>query len=388
MLALEPAFAGTICQMTPGGSLDGFQTGFYNLAQSFATNILPRVQNIYWLLWALWSGFELAFERLANLRLDKLLIWWFSRLFIAGLIYHIFLSPNFYMGILKFGAMMGSVMGGFAIDPTVNSLFGDYTPSAIMGINNCVSTAINNVHLGTFDFLKALELFFLQIAFLAVTGIAALYVMYMSIKMWLCLFAGFINTMFAGSRWTISWWQAYLGTVIKYALELMFTAALFGTVHTTMLTVVSKLSDANADIVGNYGSYLLALVSVFFLTYLMMTIPKEIASSLGGTFGSNMLEYAGNIVQRGMQHAANAAGITSGGGNSSNTSINTSTGSGMNNVNNTSQALNAFSNTGNKPSSSATSPGEWAKGTANVATKAATGQQWKIAADQIKKAKE
>lgn len=377
LLALcELSYAGNVCSMVPGGQLDQFLQNFYNLAHNFSTNVLPQIQKYYWMLWALWGSYELAIERIAGMKIDRLLQWWFLRLIVAQIIYHIFLTPNFYIGIIKLGAYFTSILGGFSIDATSSTLLGNFTPSAIMGINNCVATAVDNAAktLGTFEVLRPLELIMLQGSFLVITGITAFYVLYLSIKMWLCVFAGFVNTMFAGSRWTIGWWQAYLTSVMKYSLELMFTGALFGAVYQMLNNTVNQLSGANADILTNYSTYILGLVVCGILTALMFVIPKELASNLGAGFTSTIADIAGDI-KRSAQYISSSR---EGGGSNSNGSPPTQ-GGGANPI----PGGSGGQSTSN--SAATTKPSGWAGDAAKTATKAATGRTWEAAADQIKK---
>jgi hypothetical protein len=378
LLALcELSYAGNVCSMVPGGQLDQFLQNFYNIANNFTVNILPRIQKYYWMIWALWGCYELAIERIAGMKIDRLLQWWFLRLIVAQIIYHIFLTPNFYIGIIKLGANFASIMGGFNIDATSSTLLGNFTPSAIMGINNCVATAVDNAGktLGTFEVLRPLELIILQYSFFAITAVAAFYVLYISIKLWLCVFAGFVNTMFAGSRWTIGWWQAYLTSVMSYALELMFTGALFGGVYQMLNNIVGQLSGANADILSNYSVYLLGVAVCGILTALMFVIPKELASRLGAGFTSTISDIAGDI----KRSAAYIASSNNGGGSNSNNSTQSSQGGGTN-------PSQGGSGTQTKSASAATTkPSSWAGDTAKAATKVATGRTWEAAADQIKK---
>jgi hypothetical protein len=324
----------------------------------------------------------MSFDRILGMNIDKLYVWWVYRIFVAYTIQHVFLDPSFYIGIIKFGGELGAKMGGYSVNANSASPLGQFTPSAIMGVNNCIATAIEVAHKGLsdFNFLGALELWMLQMGFFFVTGLAAFYVLYLSIKMWLSMFAGFINAMFAGNGWTVSWWQAYLSTVIKYALELVFVAAMFGMVNKQMGTVVSSLTNAGADITQHYATYILSLFELGFMTYLMMIIPKELASSLGGTFGGKLVEVGGRVVMRGgsmiTQGIGGVANHYKGGGNTS------SSGGG--------DMLKAGGSSGSGgKTSTASSSQDWqkpnpVKTATNVATSAATGQQWKAATDATK----
>ena len=66
-----------------------------------------------------------------------------------------------------------------------------------MGLNDCVAVAIGkaSVNISNLNILANFELFFIQIGFLIISGVAAFYVLYLSIKIWISLFAGFVNAM-------------------------------------------------------------------------------------------------------------------------------------------------------------------------------------------------
>lgn len=313
-LIVGSVFADNVCQMVPGGILDTFQTDFYNQAQSFATKALPTVRNIYWLLFALWAAYEMSFNQVLGMNIQRLYVWWVARLFIAYTIEHIFLDPTFYVGILKFGAQLGSTMGGFHVNPDSGSPLGTFTPSAIMGINDCVATAVGNAYanINPLNVYASIELLIIQLGFLLVSGLAAFYVLYLSIKIWIALFAGFVNAMFAGNEWTVTWWQQYLSTVIKYAFELMIVAAMFGVIYAQLMAFVNQLTGANADIINNYGVYLKTLAEVGFMVFLLFTLPKEISSSMGGSFGGKLTNLAGKLATKASSYAT--AGFSGSGG--------------------------------------------------------------------------
>lgn len=309
------AFAdGYTCQMVPGGALDNFEADFYNQAQRFATNVLPTVTKIYWFLFGIWVLYEMSFDKILGWNIDRLYLWWIARIFVAYLIEHIFLDPTFYVGIIQFGAMLGSKMGGFSIDPNSSAPLGVFTPSAIMSVNKCVAYAIKNANVGVLNILASLELWTIQFGFLIISGIAAFYVMYLSIKIWIALFVGFINAMFAGNSWTVNWWQQYLATVMRYAMELVIVSAMLGVIFNQLMAFVAQLTAANADIIDNYGTYLITLGEMGFMTFLMFTLPQEISRSMGGSFGGKLTDFTSRLIM-----TAGGWGNLSGGGNGGNT---------------------------------------------------------------------
>lgn len=365
------AFAdGSVCQMIPGGTLDNFEADFYNQAQRFSTNILPTVTKIYWLLFGIWVLYEMSFNKILGLSIDNLYVWWIARIFIASLIEHIFLNPNFYVGVIQFGAKLGSQMGGFTVDPSSSSPLGAFTPSAIMGINKCVAYAIKNANVSSLNILGSLELWTIQFGFLVISGVAAFYVMYLSIKIWIALFVGFINAMFAGNAWTVNWWQKYLATVIQYALELLIVSAMLGVIFNQLMVFIDQLTATNANIIENYGTYLITMGEVGFMTFLMFTLPSEISKTMGGSFGGKLSELSNRIIM----------GI--GGWNNSNINNSTTNTQSLNNAPATDNgsAKEVFGNTDFDKSQA--SPNDWQK--ADTEAQASTKEQWQGAVDNLK----
>lgn len=371
VLMIGHAFAdGSVCQMIPGGTLDNFEADFYNQAQRFSTNILPTVTKIYWLLFGIWVLYEMSFNKILGLSIDNLYVWWIARIFIASLIEHIFLNPNFYVGVIQFGAKLGSQMGGFTVDPSSSSPLGAFTPSAIMGINKCVAYAIKNANVSSLNILGSLELWTIQFGFLVISGVAAFYVMYLSIKIWIALFVGFINAMFAGNAWTVNWWQKYLATVIQYALELLIVSAMLGVIFNQLMVFIDQLTATNANIIENYGTYLITMGEVGFMTFLMFTLPSEISKTMGGSFGGKLSELSNRIIM----------GI--GGWNNSNINNSTTNTQSLNNAPATDNgsAKEVFGNTDFDKSQA--SPNDWQK--ADTEAQASTKEQWQGAVDNLK----
>lgn len=370
MVAGQVFADGSVCQMIPGGTLDNFEADFYNQAQRFSINILPTVTKIYWLLFGIWVLYEMSFNKILGLSIDNLYVWWIARIFIASLIEHIFLNPNFYVGVIQFGAKLGSQMGGFSVDPNSSSPLGAFTPSAIMGINKCVAYAIKNANVSSLNILGSLELWTIQCGFLVISGIAAFYVMYLSIKIWIALFVGFINAMFAGNAWTVNWWQKYLATVIQYALELLIVSAMLGVIFNQLMAFVDQLTAANANIIENFGTYLITLGEVAFMTFLMYTLPSEISRSMGGSFGGHFLQLSGKLLR------------TTGGwvnsGMNANTVLNTQSGNSQPITNGS--AKEVFGNTDFDKSQA--SPSDWQKSVTQA--QASTKEQWQGAIDNLK----
>lgn len=312
---MNDAFAvDIVCHMKSGGILDKFQSDFYTQAQSFATRAMPTIKKVYWILFSLWAAWELAFDRLLAMNIDKLYIWWIVRICTAYIIEYFFLDPTLYVHIIKFYATLGSQMASFTVDANSSSPLGSFTPSAIMGINDCVASAIGSAasSISPLNILGSLELFSIQLGFLLITAIAAFYVMYIAIKIWITLFVGFVNTMFAGNSWTVNWWQTYLGNVIKYGMELMIVASLCGVIYEQLMAFVAQLNKANGDIISNFGVYIKTLAETGFMTFLLYTLPREIASALGGSFSGHVVNIGGKMMSRVADMAKSGGGMESG----------------------------------------------------------------------------
>jgi type IV secretory pathway TrbL component len=102
------------------------------------------------------------------------------------------------------------------------------------------------------------------------------------IKTYFLLYVGFILTGFAGSSWTMDYWQRYLQQISAMALEFLTQCVLLGVLKSQVDSWVTLLTNANSDIMTLSGVFINMLgVSIIFVT-LMYSMPRWIGGNLAG----------------------------------------------------------------------------------------------------------
>jgi hypothetical protein len=122
------------------------------------------------------------------------------------------------------------------------------------------------------------------------------------------------------------------------------------------MAFVAQLTAAGADITANYGTYLRTMVEIAFMVFLMFILPKEIASSMAGSFGGKLTDIAGKL--------ALTTSIMAGGGsgNSGGNTAGGTTAMGGGNTSEVGKAREVFNSGNPGGNSSSSGAADWHKG--------------------------
>ena len=193
---------------------------------------------------------------------------------------------NVYQGIIKFMVDYGTSMTGMNVQITnTGKLFDGISPSSTFRIYTCATDIVHKVTDGTGSLSFLTVKIFLAIAqllfFLVMIGIAYL-VMEIYVKTYFLLYIGFILTGFAGSSWTMNYWQRYLQQISAVAIEFLTMCVLLGVLKSQMNSWASLLLNASADTMKLSGAFinLLGLALIFFM--FMKTLPSWAGNKLAG----------------------------------------------------------------------------------------------------------
>ena len=311
-----------VCKLQSGGVFDSILSNFFSTTSSFVPKILPKVTQIYWLLFGLEFVYELTFEKIMKFNLEKLYVWFVIRIFIGFMFAHIFLDPSFYSSIIKLFVQAGGTMSGSTINITGPNPLGDFTPSAILGANGCVSSAISAVMPTNFitGASTIIMLLILQYGFMIVTVVIAMLMFLVIIESYVVLFSGFFMTAFAGSSWTKDFWYKYMTSVVRIGIKMMLMAGLFSICYTQILQTVNGIANST-DLIANYPQFIQAVIEMLILAVVMFTVPAGLAASLSGGFagtmhsiGTSMALKGANMASGGMSKALTVGGNFMGGG--------------------------------------------------------------------------
>ncbi len=235
------------------------------------------------------------------------------RIVTAGFFMYWIQHPEIFHGIIQFFAQAGAKASGFTFTPD-----GTFTlkPSMIINyyqtIDNSVSKALETAGLTDIGVIFSVSIQLLITEFALIIIALILTVTLLEANIVIC--GGIALLGFAGSNWTISYFQSYLKYAIGIAIKFMVICLLMGMFQHILQTQIDQFTHVCHDgvcpirEVGHAFGQTLVLVVV--ITYLAYKVPEMASSMLSGTLNMNFagLLAAASGVMAGSKVGAGAAG--------------------------------------------------------------------------------
>lgn len=294
-------FAFLTNQSFAGGVFDTIINGFSGATSKWQGKFLPIAQYIFWTISLLEFTYQLAFKKLLPGEINKLWVFVVTRVVLITLMAQFVLNINVYSGIIDWLIHLGALVGGVDLSTTGTTI--KYSVSELWGTlwNMWAPTLAVLVGAGTASSvaLPALGGFLFNIAFaiLIVMLIMCSIVMLTLIEAYFVLFGGMFLMGFAGSSWTMNYWQKYLSYVAAVGVRLMFTSLVLGVLSVQWtdtswlhpITKTSLLTDPG-DVLQN----LISMLGVFFFDMIILiTFPSKAAAMLNGAVNAGLGEAFG-----------------------------------------------------------------------------------------------
>lgn len=292
LLNYKLAFADDICKLTNTGQLNNLLYSFRFEAIKWQGTITRDAVKIFDVLFALEFLWQLVVNKIFAGDVEKLWVYFFTRLTIGYIFNRYLVNIKFYTDIINFFLKTAGKINGY--DASLESGFQDISPSAIMSIFPCVSNAIHSIAdtVGIVEYITAKIAFgiVLIIIFFILLFIAYM-VMEILIKTYFVLYVGFILTGFAGSSWTSSYWQKYFKTICATAIKLFTVCFIMGIMHHQIIEWTDLLNKADTvQLLSGAIFYILGSSAIFAL--ILCKLPDFAANSLIGDislYGSNKM---------------------------------------------------------------------------------------------------
>ena len=330
-----------IAQSHAVGAFDSIVKAFETPAKRWGTDLLKVATYLFWFLSMLEFGYQLTFKRLLPNEISKLWVFVIVRIVITSLLSYFVLNLGTYTGIVSWLIKLGSSIGG--VDLSGGGLI-SYSPSTLFGeLFGLFGGTLGGLFLAaaTTSFLaSAVANFMLDIALMILASmlIIVIVVMLTMIEAYFVIFAGFFLVGFAGSSWTMSYWQKYLSYVVAVGIRLFATAIILGIISTQWSAAGSAewlkpidwstLVSSDSSVIANILNNLISMLGVFlFDMVLIITIPAKAAAMLNGAVNAGLGEaigaaalamsggkIAGGMVKAGSGVAKNAASAALGAG--------------------------------------------------------------------------
>jgi P-type conjugative transfer protein TrbL len=286
------------CTVAPGGVLDNIVSQFSNAGYAWQSKINPIVKQIFYALFAMEFMWQLTVKKVFAGDIEKLWVFFFTRMVLGFFFAHYIINVSLYQEIIEYFANLGSVSSGYTLSLSAGQNFKNLGPSEIVSNFSCISNAISAVTDGTgaFDYITLkITLAIMQVILLVVLSLTAFYIIKVILQAYFLLYAGFILTGFAGSSWTMGFWQRYLQAVAGVAIKFLAVSFLLGVL---MVQMQGWATDVNAakDIVALGAVILKVLGSAVIISLLCSELPEWAASTLASNVNIQFGEGLGGAV--------------------------------------------------------------------------------------------
>ena len=320
------------CTSTSTFALGVFDTvlqSYSNATATWSTTLLPVARYIFWTLSFVEFLYQLSIKKVLPNDIQKLWVFGLTRVIVVTLLSLFVLDLNTYTGIISWFCELGSKIGGSDLTTGAAAQVINYSPSNLFdGLFGHLGPTISTIILaaaatGLLSTSVGIFLFQLATVILACIFIIVIVVMLTLIEAYFVIFAGIILAGFAGSSWTMNYWQKYLAYVAGVAIRLFCTCVLLGLLTAADWSWIKPLPDTSAGIVaafthpGDVVANLLAMLGVFlFNMVVMVTLPSKAAAMLNGSINAGLGEAVGAAalaMSGGKMFAAGASGVLGGG---------------------------------------------------------------------------
>jgi type IV secretion system protein TrbL len=284
--------------------LDTILLSYSNATTTWSNTLLPIARYIFWFVASLEFIYQFTVKKLLPNELQKLWVFLIVRVFVASFLAIFALDLSVYTGLISWMARLGALCGGISFGGGGGVI--NYSPSAIFDlIWGAYSPTLNGIVLvaGTASLIDtAIGLFLLGFAGMIIICIFVMVfsVMLVLVEAYFVIFGGIILAGFAGSSWTLNYWQKYLSYVSGVAVRLFCTSLLMGLIAAQLHnpTWIKPVPDFTLlhpeDYMSAFLTNLIAMLAVFgFNMVLMITIPSKAGAMLNGSVNASLGEAIG-----------------------------------------------------------------------------------------------
>ncbi|MCC2624313.1 MAG: conjugal transfer protein TrbL [Burkholderiales bacterium] len=309
-----------------GNVLDTILLSYSEAAKTWSDTLLPVARYIFWFVASLEFIYQFTVKKLLPNELQKLWVFLIVRVFVASFLAIFALDLNVYTGIISWMARLGALCGGISFTGGGGVL--NYSPSAVFELVwKAYSPTLTGIIAvaGTASLIDtAIGLFLLGLAGMIIICILVMVfsVMLVLVEAYFVIFGGIILAGFAGSSWTLNYWQKYLSYVSGVAVRLFCTSLLMGLIaaqlhNPTWIKAPPPFEILHAnEYLGIFVTNIVSMLAVFgFNMILMLTIPSKAGAMLNGSVNASLSEAIGaasTMLSGGKMMTSAVAGVATG----------------------------------------------------------------------------
>jgi P-type conjugative transfer protein TrbL len=273
-----------VCQIKSGGILDNIVNQFGNVALVWQVQINPIAKKIFFTLFGMEFMWQLMIKKVFAGDIEKLWVFFFTRSVLCFFFAKYLVNIKLYEGIILYISHLGSSLSGFSLNINSNNSFPILGPSEVISSFSCVADSIHQLTdtTGALQFITTkFSLAIMQVMLFVVLTFIAYCLMKVIVQAYFLIYAGFMLTGFAGSSWTMNFWQRYLQSVSAIAIKFFAVCLIMGVLITKMHQWSIAINQAQ-NAVDLAAIILQVLGSAIIIALVAYQLPEWAATALAG----------------------------------------------------------------------------------------------------------
>ncbi len=271
---------------TAGQILDAICQDVQNHGATWQSTMMSAGVTIFGMFWTAETSWKLAKGYLEG-NYGKLWSLLLLRIITGAFFFYWVKHPDIWQGIIQYFTDLGAKAGSFNMG--TNSGSWTVKPSALLNnidiINNKVLDYVDNARWTDIprELMILIDCLIIDVAILAMTIMLTITLL----QSYIVLSGGIALTGFAGSSWTMSYFQSYLRYAIGIGITFMVLCLLLGMFNdhiNQMVTNISTAQDAKAIMTAFFE----ALIKSLLFAALVILTPSMASSMLSGTINAGI----------------------------------------------------------------------------------------------------
>jgi P-type conjugative transfer protein TrbL len=284
------SYADMICQVKGGGVLDNLVAQFGNIAFGWQAQINPLAKKIFFILFGMEFMWQLTIKKVFAGDVEKLWVFFFTRTVLCFFFAKYLVNIELYQGIITYMATLGGRIGAFSLNLHPGSNFPTVGPSEILGNFSCFAESIHRLSesSGAIEYITTkISLAIMEVILFIVLAFIAYCLIKVILETYFLVYAGFLLAGFAGSSWTMSYWQKYFQAISGVAIKFFTICLIMGGLMAQMQSWVSLINAAHS-ITELAAVVLRVLGTAVIIALIVSQLPEWAAATLAGHVNINL----------------------------------------------------------------------------------------------------
>lgn len=282
------------CHVAGGGALDNLLSEFTNAAYKWQGMIEQRAKLLFTILFTIEFLWQLTVNKVFAGDVEKLWVFFLTRVIFGAIFYKYIINISFYESIINYFINLGSSLSSFKISLSNKGVY-QLSPSAVISSFSCMEDMVHQTtgSLGIISYsimqvVLGIGMFLIFILF----DLIAFILIKVVIQAYFLLYAGFLLTGFAGSSWTMRYWQRYLSAIAGVAIKFLVICLIMGVIYHQMGSWATEINQVGQSLNHNPLPILFTFLAkvlgtTIIMYFILQELPDWAANALAGEISFN-----------------------------------------------------------------------------------------------------